>query len=83
MGMCLDSTPEMGEYSVEVRRESFYLRSDIGSIFVYPETNSLGYTLSDGSCEFEIKDIPKIKAAIALVEEYLRGDPYPVAAHKR
>lgn len=26
MGCVLESTPEMGEYSVEVRRESFYLR---------------------------------------------------------
>lgn len=26
MGMILESTPAMGEYGVEVRRESFYLR---------------------------------------------------------
>jgi hypothetical protein len=28
MGFCVESTPEMGEYSVEVRSESFYLNGE-------------------------------------------------------
>jgi hypothetical protein len=28
MGYCAEPTPEMGEYSVEVRSESFYLRGE-------------------------------------------------------
>jgi len=39
MGMMLESTPEMGEYSVEVRRESFYLRGEgtRHAIIIYPD----------------------------------------------
>jgi protein gp37 len=44
MGMYLEQTTEMGEYSVEVRRESFYLRGEHApehrsrhAIEVYPE----------------------------------------------
>ncbi len=37
MGFCVDPTPEMGEYSVEVRRESFYLRDDDQSIEILIE----------------------------------------------
>lgn len=73
MGMCLDSTPEMGEYSVEIRRESFYLRGADNyqtkqrhAIEVYP--NATG----QGTVEILIEDIPKIRAALDLVEHHLR-----------
>lgn len=73
MGMCLDSTPEMGEYSVEVRRESFYLRGEYApqhrarhAIEVYPEPGNP----TQGSIELLIEDIPKIRAALDLVEKY-------------
>lgn len=35
MGYCITSTPEMGEYSVEARRESFYLRGEDVYDYVY------------------------------------------------
>ena len=70
MGMCLDSTPEMDDYSVEVRRESFYLRSFRNAIHVYPDTNCLGDVESTGDIECLIADIPKIRAALDLVENY-------------
>jgi hypothetical protein len=54
MGMCLDSTPAMGDYDVEVRRESFRICNDVESI------------------EYPIEDLPKIRAALDLVEAYLR-----------
>jgi hypothetical protein len=71
MGMCLDATPEMGEYSVEVRRESFHLRGgkEPHTIYVYPNYH-LDVALLEGSCELLIKDIPKIRAALDLVENY-------------
>ena len=73
MGMCLDSTPEMGEYSVEVRRESFYLRGEdsfhktaVHGMQLY--TNAHG----QGTVEILIEDIPKIRAALDVVEAYLK-----------
>jgi hypothetical protein len=75
MGMCLDSTPEMGEYSVEVRRESFYLRGEDSyfeerrhAIQVYPSSEGRH---SQGTVEILIEDIPKIRAALDAVENYL------------
>lgn len=74
MGFCPESTPEMGEYSVEVRRESFYLRgadSYNGSvehaIELYPSSSG-GHL---GTVEILIEDIPKIRAALDLVEANL------------
>lgn len=55
MGMVLDSTPEMGEWSVEVRRESFYLRGPSEDDFIEPM----------------LSDIPKIRASLDLIEQYL------------
>jgi hypothetical protein len=76
MGMCLDSTPEMGEYSVEVRRESFYLRGEDSyedevehGIFLYPSPS----TGRQGTVEILIEDIPKIRAALDHIENYLKG----------
>lgn len=59
MGMCLDPTPEMGDFSTEVRRESFWLRG--------VEVHS-----GDHGAEFMLADIPKIRAALDQVEEHLK-----------
>jgi hypothetical protein len=74
MGTILDQTPEMGEYSVEVRRESFYLRGEAShegkgehAIYVY-ETNASGR----GSVEIITADISKIRAALDAVERFVR-----------
>jgi len=74
MGFCLDSTPEMGEYTVEVRRESFYLRGADSyngdtkhGIYIYPNPPS-----QQGTVEILIEDIPKIRAALDHIENYLR-----------
>lgn len=77
MGYIPRMTPEAGEYSVEVRSESFYLRgeepepdrpSPRHSVGVYPkgETNL-------GTAELLIEDIPKIRAALDVVEQYVAG----------
>ncbi len=75
MGMMLDPTPEMGEYSVEVRSESFYLTGADSynqthiphTIGVYPSGTS-----DSGTVEIEIADIPKIRTALDQVEEFLK-----------
>lgn len=78
MGYCADPTPEMGEYSVEVRGESFMLRGEEPrtaydasrhGIFLYP-TFKGG---RQGSVEILIEDIPKIRAALDQVEAVLVG----------
>jgi hypothetical protein len=78
MGMCIDNrdNPALGEYSVEVRRESFILRGADSydkdavphGIFVVPD-----YLSRQGSAEIEIADIPKIRAALDEVERYLKS----------
>jgi hypothetical protein len=75
MGLILDSTPEMGEYSVEVRRESFHLSGgkEPHTICVYPNYH-LDVALLEGTCEILIEDIPKIRAALDLVEKAVRED---------
>lgn len=55
MGMCLEPTPEMGKWTTEVRRESFWLRG----------------RHEDEYIEILIADLPQVKAAIAQVETYL------------
>lgn len=70
MGCIVESTPAMGEYHVEVRRESFYLQGidpdpeRRHTIFVYPDVDGNG----DGVAEILIADIPKIRAALDEVE---------------
>jgi hypothetical protein len=73
MGLCLESTPEMGEYSVELRRESFYLHGEDTydqerrhAIELYPSSNDGSH--SQGTIEILIEDIPKIRAALDLIE---------------
>lgn len=72
MGMILDPTPEMGEYRVEVRRESFYLHGEgDGSrrhaIIVYPDQQD-----DAGTVEILLEDIPKIRACFDEIERYLK-----------
>jgi hypothetical protein len=55
MGLCLDPTPEMGEWTIEIRRESFWLRGPT----------------EDDYIEILKDELPKVKAALAQVDEYL------------
>lgn len=75
MGLLVESTPEMGEYSVEIRSESFYLRGDDSyngnvrhAIELYPSPPGG----NQGTVEILIEDIPKIRAALDLVEKHKR-----------
>lgn len=69
MGMILESTSQMGEYSVEVRRESFYLRGDGRHvIFVYPNREDDSF----GTVEILTEDINKIRACLDEIERYLK-----------
>lgn len=72
MGYVAEPTPRMGEYSVEVRRESFYLRGDLHAhrVFIYPWGEE-----GDGTVEFLTADIPKIRAALDQVERHVAGGP--------
>ena len=80
MGYCAQPTPEMGEYSVEVREESFYLRGEDSygvdavphGIFVYPSHDS-----RQGTAEIPIEDIPKIRAALDQAERVASGKKLP------
>ena len=75
MGMCLDSTPEMGEYSVEVRRESFYLRG-ASTYNTRPQRHAINVYddgQGQGTAEILIEDISKIRAALDLIDEYRKG----------
>jgi hypothetical protein len=79
MGFCLEQTPEMGEYSVEVRRESFYLRGEDSyeqekrhAIELYPSSQDGRH--GQGTCEILIEDIPKIRACLDAVEKHLKDN---------
>jgi hypothetical protein len=63
MGHILQSTPDMGEYEAEVRRESFYLYGH--KICLYPDQSDDRH----GTIEIDYKDIPKLRAALDLVDE--------------
>lgn len=69
MGMCLEPTPEMGEYSTEVRRDSFKIYGDEESHRFY---TPLGWV---NGIEISIDDIPKIRAALDQVEKYRSRKP--------
>jgi hypothetical protein len=66
MGFCPDSTPEMGEYSVELRRESFIISSK-------SDRHAISCT---GCCHTAVEvlyeDIPKIRAILDQVEKHTR-----------
>lgn len=75
MGTILSQTPAMGEYSVEVRRESFYLRGEDTfsgekehAIYLYPNPYPSG---RQGTVEIPLEDIPKIRAALDAVDKFL------------
>lgn len=77
MGLCLDNrdNPALGEYSVEIKRESFVLSGSDSwgavsvphGIFVYPN-----YQSRQGSVEIDLADIPKIRAALDEIERRLK-----------
>src|ERR1039458_10219245 len=87
MGFCMNSTPEMGEYEVEVRRESFYLRgeynghSDEDYERSKPEKpyverrHGIGVCengdTDQGTVEILLEDIPKVRAALDAIEQHL------------
>lgn len=59
MGMCLDPTPEMGELSTEVRSRSAKIYGD--GLF----------SAEDGVFEFDLVDLPKVRAALDQIEQYV------------
>ena len=69
MGFCLEPTDEMGEFSTEVRRESFYIR---GPMCCYEAAGV-------GCAEISIKDIARIRASLDQVEKHLRAEDYKYA----
>lgn len=79
MAAILEPTPEMGEYGVNLRSESFVLHGEDSydgkrrhAIFCYPNEKS-----GQGSVEILIEDIPKIRAALDLVETAVGIDEVP------
>src|ERR1700677_2866052 len=73
MGMLLDPTPKMGEYSVEVRRESFYITGEDSSEGDRRHAFHVYHSRPDGiqgTVEILIEDIPKIRAALDQVEAF-------------
>jgi hypothetical protein len=76
MGYCAQPTPDMGEYSVEVRHESFILRGEDSyegekehGLFVWAVPAG-GH---QGSVEILLADIPKIRAALDQAERIGAG----------
>lgn len=92
MGYVPQSTPNMGEYSVEVRSESFYLSGARGrtmeerksgvrhGIELYPDPYPDG---RQGTVELLIEDIPKLRASLDLVEEVHLANPSSAAERTR
>lgn len=67
MGFCAEPTPEMGDYSIEVRRESFWLRC--------PTKPSRMFAPGPiHSVELTTEDIPRIRAALDQVERIEGGE---------
>lgn len=69
MGCILDSPKAVQPFHVEVRRESFYLYSyePDDALILYPDNGG-----RHGTVEMSISDIPKIRAALDLVERYIK-----------
>lgn len=61
MGYCPEATRDMGNFCVEVRRESFWLRG-------------VDVFTGDHGVELMLADIPKLRAALDQVERYLNGE---------
>lgn len=66
MGYCPTPKPEMGEFSTEIRRESFYIRG--------PMEAYAGDGPGIGTVEINTADIPKIRAVLDQVERHQRGE---------
>ena len=92
MGYCAEPSPEMGEYSVESRRESFFIRGEdayeaakgrgrmpLHVLHVYPVVPDAPV----GSVEFLTSDIPKLRAALDQAEalHYLDAPVYERVRH--
>jgi hypothetical protein len=58
-----DEKPGTGHFGVEVRAESFYLHADDG-MYVYGSGEG-------GSVEFDLDDIPKLRAVLDAVERHI------------
>ena len=61
MGYIIDSTPEMGEYHVEVRRASFYLSGDANMVWYRPTPTCRRDPIfpiheEDDASDFELSD---------------------------
>jgi len=75
LGLILETSPEMGEYRVEVRRESFHLHGEGGeddrhAIIVYPD--SLNPEI--GTVEILLEDVPKLRACLDAIDRYQRKE---------
>ena len=78
MGFCPTPTPEMGEYSVEIRRESFCIGSEVDN------DNRFNCTAcGHNRVEILLADIPKIRAALDQVEAHVNGSPAPLKSNDK
>lgn len=70
MGVILEPIAAMQPFHVEVRRESFYLYSyePDDALTLYPDAGDG----RSGTVEINIEDIPKLRAALDLVERYVK-----------
>jgi hypothetical protein len=80
MGYLARPTPQMGEYSVEVRRESFIIRGE--DDYDSPRRHVLHLSPRrpghrTGSAEILLEDIPKIRAALDQAERIAAGKKLP------
>lgn len=76
MGYCAQPTPDMGDLSVEVRRESFVIHGDNGALpWVYPDPYAENGRR--GSVEFPLGDIPKLRAILDQAERVAAGNRLP------
>lgn len=85
MGHIPGDYPELGEYSVEVRRESFYLKGEESyeeegrhALCLYPSSPDRSH--NQGTAELLIEDLDKLRCALDLVDwidqQGERGEPY-------
>ena len=85
MGFIIESTPEMAEYHVEVRGESFYITGENSfehcyegkslphhGLIVYPDSGPTSGAVQVGTAEILIADIPKIFACLVAIEKYVQ-----------
>ena len=68
MGHVLESTKEMGHFNVEVRSDSFYLSSELKDKMTLSPSD-----FHDGTIEFNLEDISKLRACLDTIEEYINN----------